>query len=107
MTAPTSPQDVPDAVLAAAVSGYYGHPTAIDDADPDVVDGLRAGLAAAIPLVRQQVAEELFAQAAKSPEGSARRRHFRAAAQFADPPTPQDAARALQEIYERETGGEA
>jgi hypothetical protein len=40
------PQPVPDAALTAALGGYYGHPTAITAADPDVIDGLTAAIMA-------------------------------------------------------------
>lgn len=58
-------------------------------------------------MVRQRVAAELIARAETHPLGSAFRRHLRAAAQMAVPITPQQAAKALNEIYEAETRGDA
>jgi cell division protein FtsB len=56
MSQPTQPgQDVPDELLTAALGGYYGHPTAITAADPDVIDGLTAGLAAGMASFDQRL----------------------------------------------------
>jgi hypothetical protein len=70
MSQPTQPgQDVPDELLTAALGGYYGHPTAITAADPDVIDGLTAGLTAGMAAIRKderaKVAEEIEVKAAK------------------------------------------
>lgn len=107
MSQPTQPgQDVPDELLVAALGGYYGHPTAITAADPDVIDGLTAGLAAGMAeceaMVRVKVSGELFARAAQAPDTSSRRRHLLAAARLVNPSTVQDAVQAVQAMYERD-----
>jgi hypothetical protein len=53
-----NPADVPDKMLLAALAGYYGRPTTADEADPDVVDGLRAGLAAGMTVAPGQESTE-------------------------------------------------
>jgi hypothetical protein len=103
MSQPTQPgQDVPDELLqlvAELFGRWYGQGL-------DFTDEARTLLAAVLPaheaMVRVKVSGELFALAAQAPDTSSRRRHLLAAARLVNPPTVQDAVKAVQAMYERD-----
>jgi hypothetical protein len=93
---PMPSKDVPDDLARLAMDGMAAR-------------DIRACLAAVLPaheaMVRAKVAAELHARADEGVPGTGFKRGLRAAAHHANPTTIEDAARALQVMYEQDIAG--